>query len=43
MLKVKDMEEIQKASREQQFFIYNGTASRFETDFSVETMEARRQ
>ena len=43
MLKVKDMEEIQKASREQQFFIYNRIASRFETDFSVETMEARRQ
>ena len=42
MLKVKDMEEILKASREQ-FSIYKGTASRFETDFSVETMEARRQ
>ena len=42
MLKVKDMEEILKASREQ-FSIYKGTASRFETDFSAETMEARRQ
>ena len=42
MLKVKDKERILKAEREKQIVTYKGVPIRLATDFSKETLKARR-
>ena len=43
MAKVKDKERILKAAREKQRVNYKGTPIRLSTDFSTETLQARRE
>ena len=43
LTKIKDKEKILKATRERQQIIYKGTPVRLSTDFSAETLQARRE
>ena len=42
MIKFKDKERILKAAREKQLVTYKGAPIRLSTDFSTETLQARR-
>ena len=43
MAKINDKERILKAAREKQSVNYKGTPIRLSTDFSTETLQARRE
>ena len=43
MQKVKDKERILKAARERKLVTYKGTPTRMSADFSMETLQARRE
>ena len=43
MTKIKDQDKILKATREKQQIIYKGTPIRLSADFSIETLQARRE
>ena len=43
MAKVQDKEKILKAAREKQEVIYKGTSIRLAADFSIETLQVRRE
>ena len=43
MAKIKDKERILKATRQKQLVTYKGTPIRLSVEFSVETLQARRE